>query len=154
MGCTGTLISNKVIATAAHCVYDCATSNWQPWPISFTPGQDNSERPYGTKSVWKMTVPALSSFFILFAGCYTSCSGSACSNCDYARLVLSETLNLGYPQSKNQELWYDSCPINGDSGDYLTHKCDTEPGNSGSGIYKISAGGRYLIAVHDGSTGS
>ena len=160
MGCTGALIGNRVILTAAHCVYDRATNAWSPWPIYFAAGQDGADKPYGDARVYMRTIPSG------YATCNTL---SECRGHDWALLVLYEsqelnvgyfgfstsiggsTLNLaGYPQSKNRELWYDNCPLHSDNGKWIKHRCDTEPGNSGSGIYKIVSGSRYVVAVHGG----
>lgn len=162
MGCTAALIGNRVLITAAHCVWDRETDDWTPWPIHFAAGQDGATKPYGDKRVWKRTIPS---------GYKTCSSYSDCVSHDWAVLVLYEShklnvgyfgfsttigssrLNLaGYPQSKNRELWYDHCPLFDDEGNWIKHRCDTEPGNSGSGIYKIKNGSRYVVAVHGGGT--
>jgi len=157
MGCTASLIGNRVLLTAAHCVWDRETNSWGGFP-QFSAGQDGNDRPYGSKQVWKMTIPA---------GYQTCSTLSSCRAHDWAVLVLRSTealnvgyfgfstskgyLNLaGYPQSKNRELWYDHCPLHSDEGNWIKHRCDTEPGNSGSAIYRISNGNRYVVAVHGG----
>jgi V8-like Glu-specific endopeptidase len=158
MGCTAALIGNRVLLTAAHCVWDKETNSWASFP-TFSAGQDGATRPYGSKQVWRMTIPAG----------YMSCStNNDCRAHDWAVLVLREDqalnvgyfgfsnvkdgqLNLaGYPQSKNREMWYDHCPLFSDEGAWIKHRCDTEPGNSGSAIYKIKNGNRYVVAVHGG----
>lgn len=160
MGCTAALIGNRVLVTAAHCVWDRETDSWASFPIYFAAGQNGDEKPFGDSRVWKMTIPR---------GYQTCSTNSECRAHDWAVLVLYESdklnvgyfgfstsignsrLNLaGYPQSKNRQLWYDHCPLHADEGDWIKHRCDTEPGNSGSGIYKIVNGGRYVVAVHGG----
>jgi len=161
MGCTGAMIGNRVLVTAAHCVWDRETDSWADFPIYFAAGQDgDAYKPYGDARVWKMTIPA---------GYQTCRTNDQCRSHDWAVLVLyswaelnvgyfgfstsigSSRLNLaGYPQSKNRELWYDHCSLKKDEGDYIKHLCDTEKGNSGSGIYKIVGGSRYVVAIHGG----
>jgi len=158
MGCTAALIGNRVLITAAHCVWDRETNSWGSFP-TFAAGQDGSYKPYGEARVTRMTIPA---------GYQTCRTSSSCRAHDWAVLVLREsdelnvgyfgfstskdgTLNLaGYPQSKNREMWYDNCPLHADMGKWIKHRCDTEPGNSGSGIYTIRDGSRYVVAIHGG----
>jgi len=158
MGCTASLIGNRVLLTAAHCVFDRETGSWDPFP-TFAAGQDGDDKPYGDKQVWRM---------IVSAGFMTCRTNDECRAHDWAVLVLRENhrlnvgyfgfstikdgqLNLaGYPQSKNREMWYDHCPLHSDEGAWIKHRCDTEPGNSGSAIYKIKQGKRYVVAVHGG----
>jgi len=161
VGCTGAMIGNRVLVTAAHCVWDRDTNSWASFPIYFAAGQDGSTyKPYGDARVWKMTIPR---------GYQTCSSSNECRAHDWAVLVLydwaalsvgyfgfsthigSSRLNLaGYPASKSRQLWYDHCPLHSDEGDWIKHRCDTERGNSGSGIYKIVSGSRYIVAIHGG----
>lgn len=161
VGCTGAMIGNRVLVTAAHCVWDRDTNSWASFPIYFAAGQDGSTyKPYGDARVWKMTIPR---------GYQTCSSNNECRAHDWAVLVLydwaalsvgyfgfsthigSSRLNLaGYPASKSRQLWYDHCPLYSDEGDWIKHRCDTERGNSGSGIYKIVSGSRYIVAIHGG----
>ena len=62
-------------------------------------------------------------------------------------------LNLaGYPQSKNQEMWHDTCKSElGYNGEVFNHHCDTQGGNSGSGVF-VEDGGTYVVGVHDGGS--
>jgi glutamyl endopeptidase len=159
MGCTAALIGNRVLITAAHCVWDKATNSWSNFP-TFAAGQDGNNKPFGDVRVVRMTIPA---------GYQTCSSGSDCRAHDWAVLAIhrddrlnvgyfgfstskgNSRLNLaGYPASKNRQLWYDHCPLLSDEGKWIKHRCDTEPGNSGSGIYKIVNGHRYVVAVHGG----
>jgi V8-like Glu-specific endopeptidase len=46
LACTATAITNNIVVTAAHCVYDTSTRQWSK-KLAFVPGVNGTRRPYG-----------------------------------------------------------------------------------------------------------
>ncbi|ASA56946.1 trypsin-like serine peptidase [Vibrio gazogenes] len=151
VGCTGTLIGDKYVLTAGHCVAD-GRGNWYQ-KLDFAAGQNGSAKPWGTTK-WKNAVTTTAWF------------NNRNSNYDYALIVLEKAPHggsaawgvysggthsvTGYPGDKTRwTLWTDSGKTNTISSYRICYTLDTAGGQSGSGIRDSS---NYVRGIH--TTGS
>ncbi|CAM3521636.1 Extracellular metalloprotease precursor [Vibrio aerogenes CECT 7868] len=136
IGCTGTLIGDKYVLTAGHCVSNGAGSWYRE--LGFSAGQNGSAKPWGTSS-WKTAVTT------------SAWLNNGNSNYDYALIVLDEAPNgghaswgiysggthavTGYPGDKPfGTMWTDSGTTSAISDYRICYTLDTAGGESGSAI--------------------
>jgi len=163
MGCTATLIAPRVLVTAAHCVVK--NNIVQPAAsVKFAAIQDGpDDKPYGEKTATRIYVPRG----------YIDTNGE---REDWAYIILESAFHInlgylgfakydgpgplqvriaGYPRSKNKQMWESECQMTFLRKGRILHKCDTEPGHSGSTIRELAAGKAVLVrAIHDGALGA
>ncbi len=173
--CSAATISETVILTAAHCVYNSTTNEWANETLVFRPARHNaSTAPYGSAD-WTHIVT------------YKNWTDSGNNDYDVAIVQLDRPIgkvvgymgrvaapsnhplysgwvNLNqYPADKPfGTMWFDSnktgTSLTGD-GKHIRHNADTAGGSSGSALYKYYSGnggcppwascpGRYTAGVH------
>jgi hypothetical protein len=140
MGCTGTQIGNRVIVTAAHCLYNTQTNVWtNVGATNWRPGYPSN---YGT--FWAYT------FFISQA--YANWAAYN-PQYDWGAVILQSAASIGYlgfgtrfplpaqvshkgyPDIRAPNQWGDSCTPYNDNGITFMHKCDINPGSSGGPMF-------------------
>lgn len=157
---SGTMIGYKYVLTAGHVIYDSSLGGRADQVIVY-PGLDGTYAPFGAIDATNWAV----------APDYRS---SEKTNHDYGLIgletnigystgwfgygywsdIVGVTGNLaGYPTDKNSGLnqYYDSDPIKKKTTNRVYYFIDTFKGQSGSGVYRIIDGDRYVFAVHSGS---
>jgi V8-like Glu-specific endopeptidase len=174
VACSSTLVSENMVLTNAHCVYD-AQRGGLVTNVNVTPAQtSNNERPFGTVRSKRIFVPDN----FVASGSYNY----AVLEYDYALVELEQPIGnitgwkgiatdvtvdeithnrysmVGYPGDKpNGTLWLDHGDLWFATNDrkLIIHNLSTTPGSSGSGIYRKFSNKpsdlSYVIAVHAGS---
>lgn len=160
-GCSGTLIQAKYLLTAGHCVHNKDYGGWYT-KIEVVPGLNGTYKPYG-------------SAFATYARTYQGWIKSQNSNYDMALVTLDKSIGnttgwlgykyystingvtgniAGYPGDKGGlKLYYHSGPIASSTAQRVSYSIDTYGGQSGSAVYRITDGKRYVFAVHTNGTG-
>lgn len=155
--CSGAMIAAKYTLTAGHCVFSHAEGGWAR-SIEVIPGLDGTYKPYG-------------SAYAVYMRSYQGWTQNRDSNYDFALITLDRTIghstgwfgyasygtvngltgNLGgYPGDRDggQRLYYHFGTINSSTTNRVYYTIDTAGGQSGSGVYRINNGSRYIFAVH------
>jgi len=155
--CSGAMVAGKYTLTAGHCVFSHTEGGWAR-SIEVIPGLDGTYKPYGSAYAtrlrsyigWTQNQDSNYDFALItldrFIGNSTGWFGYA----SYAT-VNGLTANLGgYPGDRDagQRLYYHFGTINSSTTNRVYYTIDTAGGQSGSGVYRINNGSRYIFAVH------
>lgn len=155
--CSGALVAAKYTLTAGHCVYSSSYGGWAT-SIEVIPGLDGTYKPYGSAYAARLRS-------------YQGWTQNQDSNHDFALITLDRTIgnstgwfgyasyatvngltgNLGgYPGDRDSglRLYYHYGLINSSTTDRVYYTIDTAGGQSGSSVYRIVNGSRYVFAVH------
>ncbi|HEX7673846.1 MAG TPA: trypsin-like serine protease [Bdellovibrio sp.] len=159
--CTATLIGNRYLLTAAHCVYNIEKKSW-PNDFRFIPGQTKDKQmPFGIASWDKVYIHR--AYFESTAASNSSRSYEH----DYAVIVLKDKIGdrlgwmgvasvtdsslavsggmSGYPSDKERAtLWSVACPMVVQGNQWM-FQCDAFQGMSGSALHAANANGEEKI---------
>lgn len=156
-GCSGALIAAKYVLTAGHCIHSKSDGGWAK-KVEVIPGLNGTYKPYG-------------SVYATYLRSYTGWTSKQDSNYDFALITLDREIgkttgwlgygyypsingvtgNLaGYPGDKDggKGLYYHYGPISSSTSYRLSYQIDTYGGQSGSSVYRIDNGNRYVFGVH------
>ncbi len=159
-GGSGTLIDNQWVLTAGHCMYKSAKGGWAT-KIEVYPGRDAGYLPFTTQTVFRSGMTSVNHWvqdanFDYDLGLLELPSDPGATGwLGFAAYTDNEgkTGNLaGYPGDKaTNTMWFDSDPIDAQTTRRLYYFIDAFNGQSGSGVYRLIDGARYIVGVHSGS---
>ncbi|TNF32129.1 MAG: trypsin-like serine protease [Deltaproteobacteria bacterium] len=152
--CTGFMIGESHVLTAAKCVFDHINNKWIDG-IYFTPARDEEQTPFGIRDWEKVHV-------------HQNFAQKGLSDWNFAVIKLKKPLGRstgyfslpstdnyagpveipGYPMDKPiNTMWTSSCFANTRSN-HLYYKCDTYAGMSGAPILVETNGGHTAYGIH------
>jgi V8-like Glu-specific endopeptidase len=152
---SGTLIGDKYVLTAGHCVFFPDFGGWAT-SIKVFPGRDGDSKPWSANSVRLRSV--------------TGWTVNQDSDYDYGLITLdgsvgwetgwfaiwpasdsdlSATANLsGYPGDKPAGTqWYAAGSVTGYNSNHVDHNIDIIKGDSGAGVYRFYGSTRYVYGT-------
>jgi V8-like Glu-specific endopeptidase len=155
MGCTGTQIGNRVVVTAAHCLYETTSNVWTN--VGTTNWKPAYPAPSGTYWAYQFFVSGAYVNWVSYNPQYDwgVVILQTAANIGYLgfgwRSVLPGTIvNRGYPGIRAPNQWGDSCAPYSDTGITFLHKCDTNPGSSGGPMMDSVPGGAVIGVLSGG----
>ncbi len=154
---SGILIGAKYVLTAGHVVYSASDGGWAR-TIEVIPGLSGNYMPYGSASA-------------TYVRSYTGWTRYSDSDYDIALITLNRSIGnstgwlgyayypsvngitahlAGYPGDRDngRRLYYHYGSILGSTTNRVRYTIDTAGGQSGSGVYRLNSGQRYVFAVH------
>ncbi len=133
--CTGTLISNDLFLTARHCLAPC-----EEITVAFNfHGDKSQEEVFECAEVVEKGGPTNEDDYAILRlkgkpgvnwGFYPPASEEVQSS--------QELMMIHHPAGKPMQVSWEECAVQQTKGKMLHHRCDTEPGSSGSGILSRS----------------
>lgn len=156
---SGSMIGSKYVLTAGHCVYSHDHGGWAT-SVSVFPGQDGSTKPWSAWATYLRSVEGWTSdenndydYALVTLNSHVGYNTGWFGLGSYSNATLDNIYGYiaGYPGDK---AWGTQWQSNGRIEDYdstmVYYDTDTNSGQSGSGVYRISGGNRYVFAVHGG----
>lgn len=159
--CSGFFIGRHTVITAGHCVYRANQGGWNR-SVRVIPAKNAGAEPFGSQTVGTAALRSTVGYVVNNDARYdfgaiilpndnlgirTGTFGYAIRN---DATLLGSTINTaGYPGDKAYgTMWYNAGRVNAVNSLTLSYDADTFGGQSGSGVWRIENGNRYIVAIH------
>lgn len=143
--CTGTLISNDLFLTARHC-FQRSCDNIEV-AFNFLAARDQQEVFKCSEVVEKGGSSNEDDYMIIRLEGKPGVKWGYYPPAKYEPATRQELMMLHHPAGKPMKVSWDECAVTEIKDNMLHHRCDTEPGSSGSGIFTRSSQDQSLVRI-------
>lgn len=161
-GCSGTLIGKRFVLTAAYCIFNPESKQWDQ-NLDFYPGMNGETRPFDGvkwKNAWVTKGFAEQGNWDLAFGLVELQSDVGDQNgwfgFGHLPQIPKDPAMTGYPAGvPDFTMWETSCPVKGADKSYILYNCLMKKpleGMAGAAIWIVDkqSNGPMLIAIHGG----
>lgn len=162
---TGFFIGPRTVITSGHCVYDHDLGGWAEW-VEVIPGRDGGSAPFGTHYAVNLKTTVgwyyyASPSWDIGAVILGSDVGNSTGWFGFAYYGRNKSIGqivntAGYPGDKpaGTQWFHYATIVRVKRTNKMFHNTDTYGGQSGSPLWRLIDGSRYVVGIHRGARGA